>query len=175
MGKRLIAVLLLTLGMTAGAASSRLEDLRMDKRFGVGIEAGGPLALLGLSVDVNVTENFSISGGLGTGLDYNSLAFKARYFLLGKHVSPYIGAGVARWWSNGTRVRDFSPGILRNDFIKPTDDLSDGFSVWMVYPVAGVQFFHVSGFEFSAEAQYLFKLFDFASGAYAGLGVHWYF
>ena len=43
-----------------------LEDLKMEHRFGMGISAGGPLAVLGIEGDVNINSELSISGGLGT-------------------------------------------------------------------------------------------------------------
>ncbi len=154
-------------------AGTTLEDLKMDKRFGIGIEVGGPMAIMGIDIDVNVTEQFSLSAGLGTGMDYSTIGLKARYFLPGKTVSPYIGAGFAHWWSQGTNDTSPGPGILQRFLVG--DDPRQGFSLFIVYPTFGVQFLHASGFEVSAEVEYLFKLFDMANGPYAGLGVHWYF
>ena len=152
-----------------------LNQLRMDKRFGIGLSAAGPLSLLGIEFDFNLTEEISITGGIGTGLDYSTLAFKGKYFFLGKSVSPYFGFGFARWWANSTPNKQLSPSVLANKFIKSGSDIRDGFSVWMFYPAIGVQFMHPLGLAFYAEAQYLFKLFSFANGTYAGLGVQWYF
>jgi hypothetical protein len=163
---------------TAGSgtgAHAQLDDLKMQKRFGIGFSAAGPLAVLGLEVDFNITETFSVSGGLGTGLDYSTMMVKGRYFLPGKWVSPYIAAGFARWWTSGTKEKSVSPSVLANRFLSPADDLTKGFNVWMVYPALGVQFMHPLGISFFAEAQYLFRLFSMSNGTYAGLGMHWYF
>ncbi len=176
--RKLISVLLsvMALGMsgTSKGAGQTLEDLKMDKRFGVGVAAAGPFAIMGVEIDVNVTDQFSISGGIGTGMDYSTVAMKARYYLPGKSVSPYIGAGFAHWWSAGIKDKSPGPGIL-SKFLQETADPSKGFSLFLVYPTIGVQFFHSSGFEVSAEVEYLFKIFDLANGPFAGLGVHWYF
>src|SRR4051812_49308480 len=72
---------------------SSLEDLKMRKRFGLGMSAAGPLSMVGIEADVNITEDFSVSGGIGTGIDYSTFMVKGRYFLLGEWVSPYIGGG----------------------------------------------------------------------------------
>lgn len=152
-----------------------LAEIRMEKRFGVGLGAAGPLSVLGVEGDVNLTEVFSVAGGIGTGLDYSTFMAKGRYFLLGKSVTPYFGAGIARWWTMGTKETKLKPSVLANKFLSPADDPSQGFSIFLFYPLVGVQFLHPSGFSVSAELQYLFKLMNFANGTYAGLGVHWYF
>jgi hypothetical protein len=174
LGVMYFSVLFLLFGFSASGASS-LEELKMEKRFGIGFSAGGPLSILGIEADVNFTEQFSVSGGVGTGLDYNSLMLKARYSLLGKWVSPYFAAGFARWWSGGTNAKNLGPSLLTNTFLPPGYDTSKGFDVCMVYPAFGVEFMHPAGVSFFGEVQYLFKLFDLANGFYGGLGMHWYF
>ena len=152
-----------------------LEDFRLAHRFGVGFSAGGMLSILGIEADVNLTEQLSISGGLGTGLDYSTFMVKARYFLLGQWVSPYVAASFGRWWTSGTKDKNLSPSILANKFLGPGYDATNGFSVYLLSPAVGVQFMHPLGFAISFELQYLFKLIDFSNGTYAGLGMHWYF
>lgn len=151
------------------------QEQRMQKRFGVGLSAGGGAAKLGFEVDVNLTEDFSLSGTWGTGFDYSTFAVRGRYFLLGNSLSPYLGLGLARWWSNGTREKDFSPAILKNEFLADGKNTEDGFSVFILYPTVGVQFLHSSGFSASFELEYMFRMFTLANGTYAGLGAHWYF
>ena len=155
--------------------SVELSELRMRKRFGVGFSAAGPLSILGMEIDVNLTENFSIGAGIGTGLDYSTFMVKGRYFLLGEAVSPYVAAGFARWQSDGSTPTRLAPSMLTQTFLAPGYDVTQGFEVLLVYPAIGVQFMHVMGMSVYAEAQYLFKLFDFANGLYAGMGIHWYF
>lgn len=173
MKKLFIMMIILFVGAVQGAVS--LEELRMLKRFGVGISAAGPLSVIGMEFDVNVSESFSIGGGIGSGLDYSSMMVKGRYFLLGQSVSPYIGAGLARWWTSGTKEKNLKPSVLPNRFLSPNQDLTKGFDIFMMYPVFGVQFLHQVGFSVSAELQYLFKLVSFSNGTYAGLSMHWYF
>ena len=157
-----------------GSTRTRLEDLKMQKRFGIGLAAAGGLSVLGIEADFNLSEVISISGGIGTGLDYSTFAVKAKYYLLGESVSPYFAAGVARWWTNGTREKNIGPSVLVNNFLE-TRDYTDGFSIWILYPAVGVQFFSAMGVSVYAEVQYLFKVFNFANGTYAGLGAYWYF
>jgi hypothetical protein len=147
----------------------------MSHRFGIGVTAGGALAVLGGVADVNITENFSLGVGFGTGLDYSTCMVQGRYFLLGEWVSPYVGLSFARWWSDGTAATSVGPGILANRFLGPGYDLTQGFSVFLLAPALGVQFMHPMGFAISAEIQYLFRMVDFANGTYAGLSAHWYF
>jgi hypothetical protein len=172
--KRFVAVLCLLTGLSAAAAPN-ITDLRMKKRFGVGISAAGPLSMLGLEFDVNVTEDFSLSGGIGTGLQYETMMLKGRYFLLGEWVSPYLALGIARWWSNGTKSKEVSPSVLANKFLEPYSDPRRGFDVVMLTPALGVQFMHPMGLAVFAEIYYLFRLVNFANGTYAGMGMHWYF
>lgn len=175
---KLIALLLcfatFSFASEEGTTRTRLEDLKMQKRFGIGLAAAGGLSVLGIEADFNLTENMSISGGIGTGLDYSTFAVKGKYYLLGESVSPYFGLGLARWWTNGTREKNIGPSVLVNKFLD-SRDYADGFSVWILYPAVGVQFFHAMGISVYAEVQYLFKLFNLSNGTYAGLGVYWYF
>jgi hypothetical protein len=155
--------------------AARIEDLKMRKRFGVGVSAAGPLSMLGIEFDVNLSEEFSLSGGIGTGLDYNTTMLKGRYFLLGEWVSPYLALGVARWWTRGTKGTDVTPSVLANRFLEPGQDPRRGFDIVMLTPAMGVQFLHPMGLAVFAEIYYLFKLVDFSNGTYAGMGLHWYF
>jgi hypothetical protein len=155
-------------------AEGRFEELKMKKRFGVGVAAAGPLAVLGVELDFSVTEEISINGGLGTGLDYSSLTLKGKYFLLGEKVSPYVGAGIARWWTDGTRETNVGPTILKNKFLSGSN-FTDGFDVWMLYPALGVQYMHPMGISIYAEVQALIKIPTLANGTYAGVGALVYF
>ncbi len=157
-----------------GAASS-LQQMKLAKRFGVGVSAGGPLAIFGVEADVNVTEELSITGGLGTGLNYSTFMLKGRYFLMGDWVSPYLGMAIARWWTDGTTATSIGPSVLTSQFLGAGYDYTKGFSVFLLSPAVGVQFMHPMGFAINAELQYLFRLFDFSNGTYAGLSAHWYF
>jgi hypothetical protein len=159
----------------AGTQKIQLDELKLEKRFGIGFTAGGPLSVLGVEAAANITENFNMSIGVGTGLDYSTLAIKGRYFLLGKTVSPYIGAGFARWWTDGTKEKALSPSLLVNGFLPANYDPSKGFSVVTFFPCIGAEYMHPFGIAIYAEVQYMVELFSLASGAYAGMGVHWYF
>lgn len=174
--KKLLFSILMLLGAIAWAApSEKLEALKMSRRFGVGLSGGGSLAVFGVEADVNITENFSLSSGLGSGIDYSTFMVKGRWFLMGEWVSPYIGFSLARWWTDGTTATQIGPSILANRFLAGQTDYKTGFNVWLVSPSLGVQFMHPKGFAVSAEIQYLFRLFSFSNGTYAGLGIHWYF
>jgi len=151
-----------------------LEEFKKERRFGFGFGVGGPLSALGLEVEFNLEPQFSLVGGIGSGLDYSTFAAKGKYFLLGDQVSPYFLVGFARWWSQGTTQADIGPSVLKNVFLSGIDP-RNGFSVWTIYPGIGVQFLHDSGFSLYAEAHYLFKVPSFSNGTYAGLGMSWFF
>lgn len=171
----LVILTLLTSHLVYAYPSERLEQLKMSRRFGVGVSAGGSLAVFGVEADVNITENFALSTGLGSGIDYSTFMVKGRWFLMGEWVSPYVGLSLSRWWTNGTTETRIGPSILANRFLAGTTDYSQGFNVWLMSPSLGVQFMHPKGFAVSAEIQYLFRLFSLANGTYAGMGIHWYF
>lgn len=152
-----------------------LESLKMRKRFGLGVTVGGGLALMGLEGDINITPQVSASIGWGTGIDYSSFSVRARYFLLGEWVSPYVGFGFAHWWASSNASRDVSPSLLKNKFLSGVDDISQGYNIFMAYPSVGVQFMHRAGFAVSFEVMWMFKLLTLANGTYAGAAFHWYF
>ncbi len=154
-----------------------LKRFRMEHRFGLGVSFGGPLAIAGLEVDVNVSEALSIGAGLGTGFPYTTLMLKGRYFLLGRHASPYFGAGVAHWSSGPITggASSLKPALLPHSLLSaPTTVSTNGFSVFLFYPCFGVQVASYSGFTFFAELEYFFSLFSFGNGAYGAAGVQWY-
>jgi len=162
--------------LSAAQETISLEELRMEKRFGFGFSAAGPLSALGMEIDMNLNENFSLGAGLGTGMDYSTFMIKGRYFILGKSVSPYFAVGFARWWTKEPLKKGgVSPAVLQNVFLAGEKNQDKGFDIYIVYPAFGVQFMHPMGLAVSAEVQYLFKLFNMSSGTYAGLGIHWYF
>jgi hypothetical protein len=169
-------LLVLSLGcFSLPSEGATLEALKMSRRFGLGLSAGGPLSVLGMEVDINVREDISVSLGLGTGLDYSSFMVKARYYLLGEWVSPYLGMALARWWTSGTTSTTVTPSVLTSRFLPGGYDYTQGFSVFFMAPAIGVQFMHPMGFAVSIELQYFFKLVDFANGTFAGIAAHWYF
>jgi len=161
--------------IVAPSPQMSLEDLKVRRRFGVGIGAGGALAVLGAEVDVNLAPEWSVGVGMGTGIDYSTMMARAKYYLLGDWVSPYVSVGVARWWTDGTGARSVSPAVLANRFLPQGTDLRQGFNCYLAYPAGGVQFMHPMGIAFYVEVQYLFRLFSMANGTYAGMGVNWYF
>jgi len=152
-----------------------LEELKMRKRFGIGVSAGGPLAIMGVEVDINIMEDFSLSGGIGTGLDYSSFMIKGRYFLMGEWVSPYLGVSLARWWTKGTKATRLAPSVLTSEFLPPGYDYTQGFSIAILSPSVGVQFMHPMGVAFFAELHYMIRMFSLENGTYACAGLHWYF
>ncbi len=160
---------------TTTQAPAGVDEFRMEKRFGVGFSTGGGYSVLGLGIDFHVTPDFSLSAGIGTGLDYSTWNVEAKYYLSGRWVSPYFAAGLARWWTGGTSEKQIGPAVLRNKFLTADHDFSQGFSCFIFYPAIGVQFMHPAGFAVSVEGQYLFRLVNFANGTYAGASAYWYF
>ncbi len=156
------------------ASTPDLIELRLKRRFGVGLSAFGELALFGIEADINISEELSIGTGIGTGLHYSSFMVKARYFLLGENVNPYFGFSFLRWWTDATKEEKLFPPILREKFLPSSQNSSGGFDILLVTPLVGVQFMHITGLSLFVELQYLFKLFDFKNGLYAGLGIHFY-
>ncbi|NBX81568.1 hypothetical protein EBQ90_00540, partial [bacterium] len=99
-------VFLLMVFLSSLSVAGFLHDFKQERRFGAGVGVGGPLSALGLEVEFNVTPEVSISGGMGSGMDYSTFAVKGKYYLLGDQVSPYFLVGFARWWTNGTLERN---------------------------------------------------------------------
>lgn len=168
------------LGVLIGVSSpvpggEQLEKLKMQRRFGLGLGIGGPLATMGVVADFNILPEFSVLGGLGTGMDYASFQIEGRYFLMGEWVSPYVGLSFARWWTSSTRETNLSPSILKNVFLAGQTDFTHGFSVYFLAPAIGVQFMHPLGFAVSFELEYLFELFSLRNGTYGAINGLWYF
>ena len=161
-------ILLMAVCSLARGAPTRLEELKISRRFGIGAAAAGAHGVMGIEVDVNLTPEVSLGAGVGTGIDYKSMMAKLRYFLPGEWVSPYVAFGAARWWSEGNvdSLRLY-PTFLRRMAPSALDTL-------ILFPAFGVQFMQFSGVSFFAELQYLVHVFSLDHGSYAGLGMHWY-
>jgi hypothetical protein len=175
MKKLLYLICFLPAILFAATTSTSIEALKMDKRFGIGIGAGGASGVLGLEIDINLDENVSLTGGWGSGIDYSTVSLKGRYFFPGRSVSPYVGGGLARWWADSVASKDLNPGMIARHFLPDDFEPGKGFNLLLLYPVLGMQYVHPMGIEFSAELMYFFKMLNFANNAYAGFGVHWYF
>lgn len=157
------------------AEVSPVARARSRHPVGLGISAGGPLSIVGVELDVNVMPELSVGVGYGTGIDYQTLMSKARFFLLESWLAPYVGGGLARWWTGGTKEKRLAPAVLANKFLTSADDPAAGFDAWLLYPCVGLQLLHRTGFAVFAELEYLFRLPALGHGLYAGTGLHWYF
>lgn len=174
-GLRFLGALGLLFVNSPSFAAMKVEDMRIERRFGFGASAGGQLSMMGIEMDINCSENFSVGAGLGTGVDYSTSMVKAKYYISGQWVSPYLAASLARWWTDGTLENLMRPNVLANKFLDPGQNLRNGFDIMIFSPSFGVQFMHSTGLSFYFELQYLFKLMNFAHGTYAGGGMLWYF
>lgn len=169
-----IVLVVAALAPSMGVAQETTEGLRLRKRVGVGVSLAGPLSVMGIETEINLTEQISLGAGLGTGLDYSTFTLRGKYFLIGERFSPYLGAGIARWWTDGTRETVLSPSLLQNKLLSGHTS-GQGFDVWMLYPALGLQYLHPMGIAIYAELQAFFKLPSLANGTYAGLGALFYF
>lgn len=152
-----------------------IEQIREERRFGVGASIGGGLGVFGFEADVNINDWLSITGGYGAGIDFSSWTVKARALLPGAWVAPYAAFGVGRWWTSATGESRPGPGLLADRLLGPGEDAANGFDAYLAYPAVGVQWMLPSAFAFYAEMQCLFRLFTLRHAFYLGAGAHMYF
>lgn len=152
-----------------------IEQIREEKRFGIGASVGGALGVFGFEADVNVNDWLSLTGGYGAGIDFSSWTVKARALLPGAWVAPYAALGVGRWWTSGTGEARPGPAFLSAKLLAPDENAAKGFDVVFLYPAVGVQWMLPSAFAFYAEMQGLVRLFSLRHAFYVGGGAHMYF
>lgn len=159
----------------SSSEATSLGALREEKRFGVGVTAGGPLGVFGLQADVHVNDWLSVNVGYGTGIEFTTWNFAARAILPGQWVAPWFGLGLARWWTDGTPERRPGPSLLADRLLSKTEDPTKGFSAYLLYPAIGVDWALPSGLTFTLELDSLFRLFSMRQAFYGGAAARWYF
>lgn len=156
-------------------------SLREKKRVGIGTSVAGPLGVLGVMLDVNLTARDSFLAGYGTGFSYQAYTFQYKRMLAGEWLLPYMALGLSRWYTTGENkpVGETQPSFLAGQFLSESEKESGEFSEFILYPAFGLQYMQLNGdwvgLSFYAEVDWLVDIDDFEAAPSIGVGALYYF
>lgn len=153
--------------------------LRGLRRAGLSINAAGDLGLLGAKVELNLTPQWSVSGGFGGSQDFSAFAFQITRYMNGANFLPYTGLGIARWYGNPGSIGSSSPSVLEDTLLSASDKRDGKVRELLLTPKLGLQYLTSSGpyagYGFYAEVMVLLDIQDFVMAPTGALGVSYYF
>jgi hypothetical protein len=174
-----------TAGTSSITRSDDVEDsvgtsIKGERRMGLSTTFAGAIGLAGLAIDLNLTERFSYSIGLGGARGFQSFNMNIRNYFSSNNFQTYFTAGYSRWYSSsGDKVTSTSPPFMAKKFLSAKERASGNFSENIIYPGLGAQYISPSGewkgFGFYFEALYLLDIEDFEAAPTAGLGATYLF
>jgi len=149
---------------------------RDDFVFGVGSMAGGALGVIGIVADFNWYSTVNAGIGLGSGIYYDTYMAQAKYLILDRAFTPYIGASLA-YWRNitaGDKLARKSETAVKLGMVK--SDGTDAKDAILIFPVSfGVHYLSQLGLAVFVEADYLISLANLKGTPYAAIGLQYYF
>jgi hypothetical protein len=149
---------------------------RDDYVFGVGSMAGGAMGVIGLTADFNWYSLVNGGVGLGSGIYFDSYMVQAKYLVMDRSFTPYMGTGLAYWKSTdtGENIARKSEVAVNLDMVKADGtELQSGI---LVIPVSlGIHYVSDVGLGIFAEVDYLMSLSGLSGTPYGAIGVQWYF
>ena len=149
---------------------------RDDYVFGVGSMAGGPMGVIGIIADFNWYSIVNGGIGLGSGIHYDSYLANAKYLILDRSFTPYVGGGFAYWKSTDTGLNIAQNSEIAVDVGMVKNNGSELKSGVLLLPLAfGIHYMSDVGLAIFAEANYLLSLSNLSGAPYGGLGLQWYF
>lgn len=153
--------------------------LRGIRRAGISFSAAGELGLFGTKVELNLTPQWSVSGGVGGSSDFRSFSFQATRYMLGTNFLPYSGVGIARWFGNPGVISSSSPNVLSDTLLNATDRRNGRVRELLITPRLGLQYLttegQYAGYGFFAEVVVLVDIVDLVMAPTGSLGLSYYF
>lgn len=127
---------------------SRSLDLRQRKRVAIGVQALGKFGIIGANLDLNLSAHNSAGGFVGSGQGFNTFGFSWRKYLEGDRLTPFFGFSLARWYNASEKNKEVSsstPSYLANDLLNREEKTSGKYSLNMLAPNMGLQYFFLDG------------------------------
>lgn len=163
------------------SSGSSITDFQNTYRMGVGLDMMGKSGLAGVSLQLVLNPELSLSGGFGLAGDFSSAFVEVKQVIRQyKRVLAYWGVGLAQWASESGQVgKSFNPGFLRGKFLKPGEAQTGSFQHYLISSSLGFKYLQTSGdlkgSSFYMELSPLFDLSSQSLAPSAGFGVAYYF
>ncbi|MCB0351335.1 MAG: hypothetical protein KDD38_09145 [Bdellovibrionales bacterium] len=157
------------------------EALKAVKKIGIQTTLAGATGLAGLNLDINFTQDFAFSMGVGISRGFQAFNAHIKRSLGSGNVAPYFVGGYSRWYSVGAeeRVERTSPPLLANKFLTAKERATGIFAKDIIYPGLGLQYLitdgEMQGLGFFAEVMMLVDVNDLLAGGTGGIGSIYYF
>lgn len=174
-----VSILFLSLTIENPLFSANQEisfNPRAEYVFGVGTAVGGPLGVVGLISEFNWDSLINTEIGLGSGIHFDSYIAQARYLILDRAFTPYVGAGLAYWKSTSPGPKMAEKSQIAVDLGIVKEDGTDLKNAILIFPMSiGLHYISDLGLAIFTEVELLFSLSNLKGRPYGALGVQWYF
>lgn len=127
---------------TAFESNLKMRDQR---RFGVGLEAGGTLGLYGADVELNIEDADGVKAGFGGGPGYNSFALLWKHNFEGDNLAPYTSVGYSRWYNSAGDTKAVHDSSILSRVLSDDDKRTGRFATNFLTGSVGLQYAHLSG------------------------------
>lgn len=125
------------------------DQLRKKRRVGAGAVLGGSIGMMGLQLELNITEVLSGLLQFGGGPQYSSFGFLGRYngTEIGNYpIVPIFSAGVSSWSGRGDgSLEKSNPSYLASKYLSQEERKTGRFSKAFLVGGAGLQFNQLFG------------------------------
>lgn len=144
------AILLDETGSSRIRSKAPIEGMRMRsaRKIGLGTEFSGPLGLVALKAEINLSHLSTIGAGAGLGPGFQTFGFELKRVIGGNSFVPFIAGGFSRWYSvlrEGQSLQTSTPAFFASRFLSEQERLSGDFAKSFVYPSIGVQYYQLNG------------------------------
>lgn len=124
--------------------SSNLK-MREERRFGVGISAGGNLGLGGVNLDLNIEDADGAVAGFGGGPGYNSFELLWKHNFEGDYIAPYTTLGYSRWYNSSGDSQGLRDSSVLGRVLSEDDKRTGRFATNFITGSLGLQYAQLSG------------------------------
>lgn len=119
-------------------------QLREERKVGIGTQIGGGLGVWGMNLEVNINSQYSALAGMGTGPGYGTFQMLGKYHWEGKYFTPYVSAGISRWYNSGN-TSDHEKSLILDRVLNKEEKDNARFGVDFLVASYGMQYLELGG------------------------------
>ncbi len=120
-------------------------DMKLHKKFGLGIALGGATGLLALNGEINLEPMNALTIGLGTGPSYGTFGLGWKHNFEGYYLSPYMKFGYSKWFSSSTGAGSATDSDVLKRIFSDNELKSGRFDADFIVGSAGIEYNQLEG------------------------------